>query len=100
MAFARLLDRTGHFTGDLNGLQLRLLAYLTRSDEELGERRRVEHFQDLLLAVNPEAYNEVYDEFGNPKVNEDDIDFEVPNSEDDVMNMMRDLERYGLGPVG
>lgn len=98
MAFARLLDRTGRFTGDLNAAQLRLLAYLSRHDEELSERRRVESFQDTLLIHNPKLYSEIYDEEGRPKVPDEQIDYQVPNSEADVESMMADLKRYGLTP--
>ena len=98
MAFARLLDRTGRFRGDLNRLQIRLVAYLSRSDEELGERRRSERFQDFLLAVNPELYSELYDEMGNPKVPDEQIEYQVPSSEADVEAMMANLKRFGLMP--
>lgn len=96
MAFARLLDRTGRLRGNLNRLQLRLVAYLTRGDEEVSERRRLESFQDLLLAVNPSVYKDVYDDQGNIRVRDEDIDWEVPSGEADVQRMMEELRRTGV----
>jgi hypothetical protein len=96
MAYGRLLDRTGRLRGDLNRAQIRLVHYLAGTDEDLGRQGREDFLKDLLLIVNPSLYNDVYDEHGNPKFKEEEIDYEVPQSEADVERMLEEMKRMGV----
>jgi hypothetical protein len=98
MAYARLLDRTGRLSGsDLNRVQLRLVTYLTRANDEDSARGREEFFKDLLLIVNPQVYQGVYDEKGRPKsLSGKEEEMEVPKTEADVERMMEMLRRTSV----
>lgn len=96
MAYGRLLERAGRFRGEINTLQLRIIAYIARCDEVASERRREDQLKDNLLVFNPDLYSHIYDDEGNIKVAEDDIDWKVPNSEADVQRMLQDMKRLGI----
>jgi hypothetical protein len=96
VAYSRLLERSGRLSGDLNRLQIRILANLARRDEESSEREREERLKDLLLVFDRDTFNEIYDEDGNLKVKEEDIEWEVPQSEADVAAMMDELKQMGV----
>lgn len=99
MALAKLLERTGRLTGDLNRLQLRLVAYLIGRDEEARGQRRVDNFKDNLLASNPDIYYKVYGDDSKPDYDPDeDMEYreEIPQSEADVQRMMADLASLGV----
>jgi hypothetical protein len=97
MAYARLLERAGRLRGDLNRFQIRLIEYLTRSDERLGRRGREEFLGDLLLIVNPQLHNSIYDDHGNLKpLPEEEAQMRVPETEDDIKWMLEEMKRYGV----
>jgi hypothetical protein len=100
MAEARLLERTGRFQGRLNRLQLRLVAYLAGADAELSGRGRVDAFKDQLLIHQPEVYAKMYDDEGDPvieDISDEEVIEDIPQNEGEARRMLAELRAFGVG---
>lgn len=95
MALARLLQNTGRLSGRLNSLQLRLAAYLARSDEDARQLERIEAFKDMVLAFNPAMYKAMFSQENKEDIAEQ-VEQLIPETEGDVQRMLSDLARLGL----
>lgn len=96
METARLLQEAGRFR-EPNRLQIRLFHYLTGADAIAHGRERVDAFKDALLIHRPETYKELYGEDGEPIIPDEEVDWQVPESEADVQEMMAQLAAIESG---
>ena len=80
-----------------NRLHRILWYYLTGANEIARGRERVDAFKDSLLVHRPETYRELYDEEGEPIVQDEDVDWQVPSTETDVQDMMAQLAALESG---
>lgn len=92
-ALCRFLDRQGRFTGNLNPLQQRLLAYLLRCERDEEFTKAEQDLKNVVFANSPEMY---FDMFEPTSVNEENIDWVQPQTEGDVEYMMQQLKAAGI----
>lgn len=99
MDYCRLLDSARRLRENPNRLQLRLLAYISRANEEARGRARIDAFKDALLIHRPDVYQEIYDEEGKLSgltiEEEKEVEWVVPETEADVESMMAELRSMG-----
>jgi hypothetical protein len=95
LALARLLDRTGHFAGDLNPFQVRLLRYLIDREQGLQADIEIDRFKASLLVQSPEMYDKIYGEVAQEEAT---VVEARPASPSEVEDALADLKAFGLAP--
>ena len=92
-ALCRLLDRQGRFTGGLNALQLRLLSYLVGREHAEKVQESEMDFKNLVFANDPNLYFKLFEE---NEIQDDEVDWVIPQTEADVDFMMQQLKEAGV----
>ena len=93
----RLADKKGLLQGDVNLLQESALQWRMTDEIDQEVMLEKERMKYTILAANPHLYKQLYEETDTDEIDDEDVEWIIPESLDEIEKIMEILERQQQG---